>query len=1039
MGMISLLNAVVGSSLRNRALVFMGVVLLVLTGVYAAQQLPIDAVPDVTTVQVQVITSSPALSPVEVEQYVTVPIERAMAGIPYVIEVRSLSKYGISVVTVVFTDATDIRTARQFVGERLREAQDTIPSHYGRPMMGPISSGLGEIFQFVVQSKRHTLMELEEILTWSIAPQLRMVPGVVEVNVFGGESRQYQVLIDPHRLQAAGLSITNVAQALEKTNANAGGGYIERNGEQLIIGTQGLVRSLDDLKSVVIAATPQGIPITVAHVADVRFGPQLRRGAASMDGQGEVVVGVAMMLTGENARTVTAAVKKRIADLGPSLPEGVHVDAFYDRGALVNRTIRTVVTNLAEGALLVIGILMLLLGDLRAGLIVASVIPLSMLFALLMMKTFGVTGNLMSLGAIDFGLIVDAAVIIVEHAVSRLSEVRQRLGRELTVQERSDTVWHATSEVRGASMMGEAIIAVVYIPILALRGVEGKLFHPMVLTVLFALAGAMVLSVTAVPVFAALFLKPHAEVKTTWLMRRAQQVYDALLHRVMDHRRITVGAVAGLLLIAILGVMSIGAEFMPALDEGDLLVEARRLPGIALTESIATDQRMQQALRTIPEITHVVSKTGAPVLAVDPMGIEQTDAYIQLADRSKWRHGLTRAALGEEIIAVLARAVPEVSAAMSQPIQMRTNELIAGIRSDVAVEIYGPDLDTLQNIATDVSKAIAGIPGVVDLRVEQGAGLGYLRIAPDRAKLARYGLTVDDVNMLAESTGVGRQTGIIFEGDRRFPLVVKFADLAATLEDFRALPLKSATGYMVPLGDVADITLEKGPAVVNRSQQSRRRLVEFNVRGRDMLSVVRDAQSAVEQHIQWPTGYRVAWGGEYNNFISARHRLMLAVPVVIVLIVFLLWLSFDALTPALVILLNIPFAVVGGVFALWLRGLPLSISAGVGFIALLGVAILNGLVLISASHQREALGESPAIAILHAARSRLRPVLMTALVATLGFVPMALSTAPGSEVQRPLATVVIGGILSATVLTLVVLPMVYSFVLSRRVQHLRSQ
>ena len=1030
------LSSVVAWSLRHRAAVVAGTILFALVGARAAFELPIDAVPDITNVQVQVITSAPALAPVEVEQYVTVPVERAMSGLPKVEELRSISKYGLSVVTVVFEEGTNIYFARQLVQERMRAAEEAVATHYGRPEMGPIATGLGEIYQFVVRGEGHTLMELEETLDFYIGPQLRMVPGVVELNSFGGEDKQYQVVLDPKRLQAAGVSVEEVVRALERSNANAGGGYIEHNREQIVIGTVGLVQSLEDLRSVVVAATPQGVPITVSTVGDVRFGARLRRGAATQDGQGEVVVGLAMMLVGENARVVTERVKAKLEELRPTLPAGIRVEPFYDRAELVDRIIATVARNLLEGAALVMLVLFVLLGDLRAGAIVAATIPLAMLFAVILMNLTGASGNLMSLGAIDFGLIVDGAVIIVANAVRRLAEAQARKGEAagvLTAAERITVVHDAAVEVRGASVFGEAIIAIVYLPILALRGIEGKLFHPMARTVLFALLGAFVLSLTVVPVLASYLLRARPRVlgepdgHETWLMRRARLAYRPLLARVLARPSITLAL--GLVVLALGSAIAphLGAEFVPQLDEGDLLLEVRRLPGVALSESVATDTRIQRALGDIKEVEHVVARAGAPEVATDPMGIEQSDVYITLRPRAGWRPDLTKEALGAEIAAAVAREVPEVAVAVSQPIQVRTNELIAGVRSDAASEIYGPDLDRLRQVGERVVAALRGIAGVVDVRPEPTAGITHLRIKPDRARLARYGLTVEDVNMVTETMAVGRAVGTIFEKDRRFGLVVRTAiDFTGELEVFRSLPLKSTLGQIVPLGDVADITLEKGPALVNRDHLSRRLIVEFNVRGRDLVSAVDEARAAVNAAVRLPVGYRIEWGGQFRNYATAKQRLLLAVPLALALILFLLGLAFGRVKPAVLVFFNVPFAAVGGIVLLWLRGIPFSISAGVGFIALFGVAVLNGLVLVSFCRQLEAGGTPPREAIAAAATLRLRPVLMTAFVAALGFLPMALSRAPGAEVQRPLATVVMGGLVSATALTLLLFPAVYA-------------
>jgi heavy metal efflux system protein len=1021
------LSHLVAWSLRNRAIVLVATLLFALFGARAAWLLPIDAVPDVTSVQVQVITTAPALSPIEIEQYVTIPVERAMAGIPKTAEVRSISKYGISVVTIVFEDGTDIYWARQLVSEHMPEAREAVPSHYGAPAMGPITTGLGEVYQFVIRNDALGPMQLEEILEWQVRPALRTVPGIVEVDSFGGRRREYQVELDPARLQAAGISVAQVVDALGKSNANAGGGYIEHNREHFVIGTDGLVKDIDDLRRVVIGATPEGVPITVATVGDAAFGPRLRYGAASVNAQGEAVVGVALMLMGENSRTVTEGVKAKLAAILPSLPPGTRLEPFYDRSELVNRTIRTVVTNLVEGALLVIGILFVLLGDLRAGAVVATTIPLSLLFAVVVMNAFGLSGNLMSLGAIDFGLIVDGAVIIVENAARRLSERQRVLGRPETADERQGTVEAATLEVRSASVFGEAIIAVVYLPVLALSGVEGKLFRPMATTVLLALAGAFILSFTLVPVLTSLLVRASPRGHETWLIRTSRRLYVPSLRFAMQHRAAAIGVAVALFAAGALVFTRIGAEFVPLLDEGDLLVEARRLPGVALSESVETDARVQRALLEIPEIRTVVSKTGSPELATDPMGMEQTDVYLAIKDRREWRPGLTKDRLAGEIAEKITLEVPEVGGFVAQPIQMRTNELVAGVRSDVALLLYGPSLDELLALANRAASALSTVRGAEDVRVEQVAGLRYLRIIPDRGKLARYGLTVADVNQIAETIAVGHPAGEVLEGERRFGIVVKVRHgFAGDLDPLLRLPLRSVSGQIVPLGDVADLEFVTGPSQVSRANQSRRITVELNTRGRDLMSVVRDAQAAVGAAVRLPTGYRAEWGGQFHHYEEAKRRLFVVVPLALSLIAFLLWLAFRSARAALVIFLNVPFAMIGGVLALAARDIPFSISAGVGFIALFGVAVLNGLVMVSFARQLEERGLAGEAAIAEASELRLRPVLMTALVASLGFLPMALSTAPGSEVQRPLATVVIGGLVTATLLTLYVLPAVYA-------------
>lgn len=1024
-----MIDAIVRKSLRNRVFVMLGAGLLVAVGIMAVSRLPIDAVPDVTNVQVQVITPAPALSPLEVEQYVTFPVERGLGGIPKLTELRSVSRYGLSVVTAVFSDGTDIYFARQQVSERMREIAESIPAQYGRPQMGPISTALGEVYQFVVRGKGHSLMELETLLDWSLIPQLRMVPGIVELNSFGGEDKQYEVKLDPHKLAAVHLGLSDVIEALARSNANAGGGYIERNREAVLIRSEGLITNLDDVRNVVVSATPTGAPLTVGALGTVQFAPRLRRGAATMNGEGEVVVGVALMLLGENSRVVTERVKARIAEIQKTLPEGITIEPFYDRSEVVDRTIHTAVKNLGEGALLVIAVLFLLLGSLRAGLVVATAIPLAMLAAIIGMYATGTSGNLMSLGAIDFGLIVDGAVIIIENASRRLSEKRSVVGRDLGRDERDDVIARATTEVRRASVFGELIIGIVYVPVLLLTGIEGKLFRPMATTVLFALAGAFVLSLTLIPVLASLFLRGESEHEPR-VLAWARKLFEPALRRAQRYPAMVVTVGLALLIAAFVGFGYLGAEFVPTLDEGSLLIEARRLPGTALTTSIDTDLRLERALRSrIPEVTTVVSRIGAPELANDPMGVEQSDVYILLKPQAEWRKGKVKADLARDVSEVIEASTPEIAFSISQPIQMRTNELIAGIRSDVAVSFYGDDLAELRRLGDRAGEILGKVRGAKGVKVEQVAGQQYLRVVPDRVRLARYGLAIDDVNAATQSIAVGYEVGPIFEGQRRFSLVVRQdVGQGADFDGVKTLPLKSRDGHIVPLGDVADIKLQSGPAQISRDRGSRRLTVECNVAGRDTVGFVADAQTVLARDLKPPAGYHSEWGGQFQHYTEARNRLRVVVPLALVLILFLLYVAFQEVSPALLIFLNVPFAITGGVAALALRGLPFSISAGVGFIALFGVAMLNGLVLLSVAHRYEEEGKPAPEAAFQAARDRLRPVLMTALVAILGFVPMALSTAPGSEVQRPLATVVIGGVLSSTLLTLLVLPTVYGLV-----------
>jgi cobalt-zinc-cadmium resistance protein CzcA len=1019
------LSAIVRWALGNRLLVIAGAAMLVLAGGVAARNLPIDAVPDVTNVQVQIITAASALSPLEVEQYVTAPVERALGGIPAVTELRSTSRYGLSTVTAVFRDGTDIYFARQQISERMREITDAIPERYGRPEVGPISTGLGEIYQFVLRGKGHSLMELKTLLDWELMVGLRMVPGIVEVNTFGGEDKQYEVRLDPARMAAVGVGLTEVFEALARNNANAGGGYIERNRVAILIRSEGLIGSLDDLRGIVVNGGSGAAPVTVGSLGTVSTAPRLRRGAATMDGEGEVVLGVALMLMGENSRTVTERVKARLDELRKTLPQGVSVEPYYDRSALVDRTIRTATHNLIVGAILVIIVLFLLLGRLRAGLIVASAIPLAMLAAIIGMWASGSSGNLMSLGAIDFGLIVDGSVIIIENASRRLSEKREELRRALTAAERSEVIAGATTEVRRASVFGEAIIAIVYVPVLLLSGMEGKLFRPMAATLLFALGGAFVLSLTLIPVLASFFLHGEPE-REPILLRSARRAFTPVIRTAQRHPGWVVGTGTVAVVAALVGFQFLGAEFIPTLEEGSFLIQVRRLPGTALSSTIDSDLRIGRALREVPEVTKAVSRIGQPSLGNEAVGIESSEFYVSLAPQSKWRPGKDKEALAAEIEKRIEDAVPEVAVAVNQPIHERTNELIAGFRSDAVLSIYGDDLNVLRGLAARATELLRSVPGVADLKPEQIAGQPYLRIVPDRNRLARFGLTVDDVNAATETLSVGHEVGHVFEGQRRYPLVVR-----EDASDVAGLVLRGAGGQRVPLREVAEVTQEQGPSQISREGGVRRITVEMNVRGRDTVGFVEEAQARLGSGLELPPGYRTTWGGQYQHYQAARARLLVVVPAALALILLLLYLAFHEVSPALLIFLNVPFGITGGVAALALRGLPFSISAGVGFIALFGVAVLNGLVLLSVAHQREAEGMDPAQAAFAAAEDRLRPVLMTALVAILGFIPMAISTAPGAEVQRPLATVVIGGLISATLLTLFVLPTVYGLLRSR--------
>jgi len=1020
-------------SLRNRFLVLALAALLIVGGLWAARGLPIDAVPDVTNVQVQVLTTAPALGPEEVEQFITTPVELAMSGLPGLTELRSLSRFGLSAVTVAFEDGTDIYFARQLVNERLQAAREDIPPGYGTPEMGPISTGLGEIYQFVVQGDGKSAMELRTILEWDIAPRLRQVPGVIEVNAFGGELRTYEVSLRPERLAAYGVSLAQLFEALEQNNANAGGAYIEKNAEQYLVRGEGLIGSLQDLGDIVVTTDPEdGTPVYVRHLADVRFAPMVRQGAVTRDGEGEVVSGIVLMLLGANSREVVQQVKAAVDDMSPTLAKlGVRIEPYYDRTDLVRRTITTVATNLVEGALLVVVVLFLMLRNLRAGLITASVIPLSMLAAFIGMRAAGVSGNLMSLGAIDFGLIVDGAVIVVENVVRMIAERSHRLGRALDAEERTATVLEACREVLGSTVFGVTIISIVYLPILTLTGIEGKMFVPMALTVLFALIGSLVLAVTLIPVLASFWLPGRLEEREVRFLGWVRQHYEPALARTLRHPRRALGAGLGLFAAALLAAPFIGAEFVPRLDEGALALQAWRLPSVALEESVRQTGEIERVLREFPEVTSVVSKTGRAEIATDPMGVEVSDILVLLLPRRQWQTANDRDGLIAAMDSALRARVPGTLFSYSQPIELRVSELISGVRSDVAFTIYGDDLETLERTAAAAVGVLSRVPGAADVKAEQTGGLPVLRVRLDRQALARYGLNVADA-LDAVTTLGGRETGVVLEGQRRFAVQVRYAEEARRDPgQIGALRLRTPAGQLIPLSQVADIRVEDGPSQISHEAGRRRITVELNVRGRDLAGFVADAQSEVAAADIVPAGYFTEWGGQFKNLQDATARLVLVVPLALALIFVLLYLSQGSAGLAGIIFLNVPFAISGGVFALALRGLPFSISAAVGFIALFGVAVLTGLVLLGYAEQRRREGADLATAAADAARVRLRPILMAGLVAALGYFPMALATGAGAEVQRPLATVVIGGLVTSTALTLLVLPSAYAWLLGR--------
>ncbi len=1035
---------IIDFSLNNRLLVVMGWLLIVGLGLHQLALLPIDAVPDVTNVQVQVLTKSPGLAPEEVERFVTFPVEAAMSGLPRVEEIRSVSKFGLSVVTVVFEDGTDIYWARQLVGERLVEAREQIPAGYGEPAMGPISTGLGEIYQFEVRGDPmcepgepdtpdcYTPMELRTILDWYVNYQLRSVPGVVEVNAFGGELKTYQVTVDPDRLVSFGLTLGDVIDALEENNRNAGGGYIVHQGEQFLVRGEGLVRSLADIADTVISSDRLGTPVRIRDIGTVEFAPMLRQGAVTRDGRGEAVVGIVMMLMGENARVVAQKVHEKITEIAKTLPKGVTIDTFYDRTDLVRRTIHTVAKNLIEGGALVIVILLLLLGSLKGGLIVALAIPLSMAIAFAAMQVAGLSANLMSLGAIDFGLIVDGSVVMIENIMRVL---HQRQG-DPTVPH-LERVRAAAKEVARPVVFAVGIIMIVYLPILGLQGVEGRMFKPMALTVVFALAGSLLCALTLMPVLASVFLRRVSE-KEAPLFRLAARLYRPSLGFVLRHRVATLSVAVLTFAASLALVPTLGMEFIPRLDEGAIAMQIWRLPSISLEQSneISTMTERVVMEEFSQEVETIVSRTGRAEIATDPMGVEISDTYIILKPRSQWRYP-TKEALVEAIDKVVKDRVPGAIFSYSQPIELRVQELIAGVRSDVAVHIYGDDLAGLKRVADEVVAVLQTIDGAADVKAEQTQGLPMMRVIVDRAAAARYGIPVERVLEVVEAIG-GKRVGWVLEGRKRFALQVRFSpDVRADLERVARLrvPAPSHDGgppLQIPLAQLAEIHIEDGPAQISHDRISRRINVECNVRGRDLGSFVAEAQKAIEERVNLPPGWSIEWGGQFENLQRALDRLTLLVPLALLLIFILLHATFGSTRLALMIYFNIPLAITGGLVALVLRGYPFSISAGVGFIALFGVAVLNGVVLISYVVQRRRAGLAPLEAARQAAEVRLRPVLMTALVASLGFIPMALATSAGAEVQRPLATVVIGGLVTSTLLTLLVLPCVYALFGERR-------
>lgn len=1028
-----MLDKIIHFSINNKFIVGLFTLALVVVGSISLYNLPIDALPDITNNQVQIITSSPTLATQEVEQLISYPIEQSVKSIPNVVELRSISRFGLSVVTVVFEEDVDIYWARAQISERIKEAEDVIPKSLGTPEMSPISTGLGEIYQYVVfpekgYEDKFDATELRTIQDWIIKPQLTGTPGVAEVNTLGGLLKQYEIAVQPDRLKSMNTTVAEIFEALAANNENTGGAYIDKKPYAYFIRGIGMVSSIDDINKIVIKNV-NGIPILIRDVAKVQIGSSIRYGAVTKDGKGEEVSGFVMMLKGENSGQVVERVKQKMEQIKKSLPKGVKIEPFIDRTVMVDNAIGTVQTNLIEGALIVVFILVLLLGNWRAGLVVASVIPLALLFAISMMKLFGVSGNLMSLGAIDFGIIVDGAVIIVEAIIHRL-EVRKK--QKLSAAEMNEEVYTAASKIRSSAAFGEIIILIVYLPILALVGVEGKMFGPMAQTVSFAILGAFILSLTYVPMMSALVLKKETGHKPNYsekIIASIYNVYRPLLDKALKAKGAVIGLSVGLFAIALLIFNSLGGEFIPTLDEGDVATHLIIASGSSLSQEIEATTKAEKILRAkFPEIKMIVTKIGSAEIPTDPMPIEAGDMIIILKDKDEWTSAETK----EELMEKMEKALEEIPGAtteFSQPVQMRMNELMTGVRSDVAIKIFGEDIDMLVSKGEEVTEMIKGIPGVADAKAERVAGLPQITIRYNKDKLALYGLNVGELNRVIRMGFAGEAAGIVYEGEKRFDLVVRLEEESRQdISNLKSLYVTLPSGSQIPLEQVADIKYEDGPMQISREDGRRRIVIGFNVRGADVESVVNKIQDKLSSNLKLPSGYYITYGGQFENLVQANKRLMIAVPAALALIFVLLYFTFKSIKQSLLIFTAIPLSAIGGVFALWLRNMPFSISAGVGFIALFGVAVLNGIVLIAYFNQLKSEGMHDIFKRIHeGTKARLRPVILTAAVASLGFLPMALSTGAGAEVQKPLATVVIGGLITATLLTLVVLPILYYY------------
>jgi cobalt-zinc-cadmium resistance protein CzcA len=1016
--------------LEQRLLVLLASLVLILAGAAAFRQLPIDAFPEVTPVQVQVITRAPSLAPLEIERLVTFPLEIELTNLPGKTELRSVSRFGISVITVVFEDAVDIYFARQLILEKLVQSRTQLPRE-AEPMLGPVSTGLSEAFMYLVEGPTQNLQELRTLQDWVIRPMLRAVPGLADVDTLGGLAKQYDVLVDPDRLTSLGLTLREIQTAVTENNQNAGGSYIEKGGDKLVVYGQGLARSATDLERIVVAAH-KGTPIYLRDVAQVRLGHAVRLGGVTRDGEGEVLEGIAVMLRGGNSREVMSAVKEKVTLINRVLPEGVTITSFYDRIELVTRALETVGRALLEGAAVVVGILYLFLRNVRGALVVALMLPMATLTTFLIMKYVGLSANLMSLGglAISLGMIVDAAIVQVENVERHLSQEAAQKAPSKTVAERLPVILRAVLEVRRPSLFGELIIALTFVPLLMLQGIEGKMFVPLALTVVIVLLSSLALSMTVVPVLALLLMQPRASTEGGHALERGRGLYRRLLAWAFRRTYVIVIGAGGVLLCGMALIPFIGREFVPIMDEGSIVVNLVRLPSISLTESLSITGEVERLLMTIPEVRSVVSRTGANELGTDPMGMELSDMYVLLKPEHEWTV-LSKKEI-EERVRQRLRQVPGIAFGLSQPIAMRVDELVSGVRSQVAVKLFGDDLGVLQAKADDIARAMRQVAGISDLRVEQVSGLYYLKLDIDRSMVARHGISVANITHVIEAVGAGISAGEVFEGQRRFPIRIRFPEeRRADVESIASLWVTAPDGSRIPLRELADIQIVEGPAQVGREQASRRIVIEANVVGRDLVGAVKEAQAIVSNAVPLPSGYYITWGGQFENQQRAMARLAVVVPVVVGIIVLLLYVTFGNLRQAALIVLAIPFAMVGGLAALLIGGLYLSVPASVGFIALFGVAVLNGVVKIAYINQLREQGMPLDEAVLTGMVLRLRPVLMTAFVAALGLTPLLFANGPGSEIQRPLATVVIGGLMSSTALTLLVLPVVYRWIEQR--------